>query len=354
LTIAANKGITNNTSIFLKIALSMNLPIIAIITKVDLVNSEDLYDLINNFKVILKAEKKGKNPLIAKNSDDIVTFSRNASEGILPIFLVSNKVGTGLDLFINFLNLLPERKKDGFEILNFKPDKLEVDEHQFDILETAVIDKKIIVAGILSKGMIYKGAQCKLGPDAQGNFKLVEILSIHCKKIEVKSVTKGQFCSLCLDPNVTEDMVRLGMVLLSYKSNPSSVTMFEAEIWSIDGSDRTLKYRWQPVLHLSHIRQSAKVKKEIDSKQLELIIPEDNKQSEKQNKENEENIEMEVKAENNLNGKVLDEEFTVYSDKVTKVIFEFMYCPEYVKEGEHLIIYENNYKIYGYVTKLIK
>lgn len=89
LVISADKGITNNTSIFLKIALSMNLPIVAIITKVDLINQDDLCDLLNNFKLILKTEKKGKNPLVAKNNDDIVTFSRNANEGILPIFLVS-------------------------------------------------------------------------------------------------------------------------------------------------------------------------------------------------------------------------------------------------------------------------
>lgn len=74
---------------FLKIALSMNLPIVTIITKIDLVTQDDLYDLLNNFKLILKAEKKGKNPLVAKNKDDIVTFSRNANEGILPIFLVN-------------------------------------------------------------------------------------------------------------------------------------------------------------------------------------------------------------------------------------------------------------------------
>ena len=73
---------------FLKLALEMNLPIITIITKIDLINEYDIYDLLDNFNFILKSLKKGKNPLIAKNKDDIVTFSRNLSEGILPIFLV--------------------------------------------------------------------------------------------------------------------------------------------------------------------------------------------------------------------------------------------------------------------------
>lgn len=336
----------------------MNLPIVALITKVDLINLDDLYDLLNNFKTILKSEKKGKNPLIAKNSDDIVTFSRNVSEGILPIFLISNKTGAGLDLFINFLNLLPERKKDCFDIVNSKNEKSEVDEHQFDILELAKIDGKVIVAGIISKGMIFKGAQCKMGPDSQGNFKLAEIISIHCKKIEVKSVTKGQFCSLCLDHNVTEGMVRPGMVLISYKCSPKAVTVFEADIWSIDGSDKTLKYSWQPVIHISHIRQAVKIKKKeecndelqsqkIDTEKIEEIITNSNEIKK-------ESVIEEVKNGKNLIIKFLEDEFSVSISKITKVTFEFMYCPEYIKEGEHLIIYENNFKIYGHVTKIIK
>ena len=39
--ISAASGITNNTVLFLKIALSLNIPVIVIITKIDLVNEED-------------------------------------------------------------------------------------------------------------------------------------------------------------------------------------------------------------------------------------------------------------------------------------------------------------------------
>lgn len=68
----------------------MNLPIVVIITKIDLINVDDIDNLLENFKCILKAEKKGKNPLVAKDKEDIVYFSRNINEGILPIFLVKN------------------------------------------------------------------------------------------------------------------------------------------------------------------------------------------------------------------------------------------------------------------------
>jgi elongation factor 1-alpha len=86
--IGADMGITNNTKTFLKIALSLNLPIITVITKIDMINEEDVYDIIEKFAYIYKSERKGFNPLIAKSIDDIVIFSRNLNEQILPIFLV--------------------------------------------------------------------------------------------------------------------------------------------------------------------------------------------------------------------------------------------------------------------------
>jgi elongation factor 1-alpha len=88
LVISADSGITKNSKMFLKFALEMNLPIITIITKIDIINEYDVYDLLDRFNYTLKSLKKGKNPLIAKSKDDIVTFSRNIKEGILPIFLV--------------------------------------------------------------------------------------------------------------------------------------------------------------------------------------------------------------------------------------------------------------------------
>jgi GTPase len=86
--IGADRGITNNTKTLLKIALTMNLPIITIITKIDMINEDDIHDIIDNFKCIYKSEKIAKNILVTKDITDIVTFSRTLKENILPVFLV--------------------------------------------------------------------------------------------------------------------------------------------------------------------------------------------------------------------------------------------------------------------------
>jgi elongation factor 1-alpha len=112
LVISASSGITNDTAIFLKMALVMDLPVLIIITKIDLLEEDDQSLFLNNLYYIIKAQKSKKNPLVAKNQEDIVLFSRSMIENIIPIFLVSNKTGKGLDLLINFLNVLPTKIPD--------------------------------------------------------------------------------------------------------------------------------------------------------------------------------------------------------------------------------------------------
>ncbi len=312
--ISADKGITNMTSDYLKIALSLGLPIVTIITKVDLIPEDDLSDLLNNFKCILKSQKKGKNPLLVQDKNDIVTFSRNITEGILPVFLISNKKGIGLDLFINFLNLMPDSQNQ----LSFENLSINEKETLFDVLEIIFAENKLILLGIVTKGVIVKECTYKLGPDPNGNFKNVQVTSIHCKKVEVKSAFQGQFCSICLDETVTKEYIRTGMVLLSSSCTSAACRRFEAEIWSIHGQGKKIKLSAQPLVHIPPIRQTVKIYKD-------------------QNWENCGNEELEV-----------------FEDKTIKIYFEFMYVPEYIREGSHLIIFDNNFKIFGYITNIIK
>ena len=174
-------------------------------------------------------------------------------------------------------------------------------------------ESQMIIAGIVNKGILCKGLQYKIGPDSNGNFRSVTLENIHCKRIEVKTASKGQFCSLLLDPSITKDMIRKGMVMLDFNTNPTVCRLFEVEVWSMDDNIK-IKYTAQPLINVSHIRQSVRIKK-LDNNE--------------------------------------EEEFIVYNDKTTKILFEFMYQPEYITEGSHLIINENNIKLYGYVTKII-
>lgn len=110
--ISASSGVTKETILFLKMAFAMELPVILIVTKIDLIAEEDQTLFLNNLNYIIKAQKLNKNALVAKSQEDIVMFSRIMKESIIPIFLISNKTGFGLNLFINFLNILPANIPD--------------------------------------------------------------------------------------------------------------------------------------------------------------------------------------------------------------------------------------------------
>ena len=49
------------------------------------------------------------------------------------------------------------------------------------------------------------------------------------------------------------------MVLVDPKSKPRATWTFSAEIWTFDGSTKIIKNNYQPVIHVGHIRQSAKI-----------------------------------------------------------------------------------------------
>lgn len=46
-------------------------------------------------------------------------------------------------------------------------------------------------------------------------------------------------------------------------------------------------------------------------------------------------------------------EFYIYPDKKTTMIFQFLYNPEYITVGNKIIINTDNFKAFGKITKLI-
>ena len=90
-------------------------------------NNEELDSMIQTFKTVVSSLKIKKIPLVMNTDDDIVLFSRNIQENIIPTFLVSNLDWKGLSLFKNFLSMLPtnhslinhnEIEKETFQVNN--------------------------------------------------------------------------------------------------------------------------------------------------------------------------------------------------------------------------------------------
>lgn len=140
---------------------------------------------------------------------------------------------------------------------------------------------------------------------------MVTVKAIHCKKIEVKKVFKGQYCTLEVDAK--ENEVRKGMVLVDTDLAKNACKIFEVELWNIsDKETKIIDNKTHFVISIGHIRQEAIVKTDKEES-ITILKPEEPQ----------------------------------------KLVLEFCFNSEFLKEGSHLLILDSNIKCYGVVKKLI-
>ena len=397
--ISANENITRKTENYLSFMYNVDVPVITIINKIDLISEEELKQFVKKYKETIKKLNSELNlqkiPKIIKNDEDVELFSRSMDEKeILVTFLVSTlKWEGGLTLFKNFLRSLP--KVNGIiynnDNLKQRQKELELEKMEFDIHEIIHKETNAILIGIVSSGKLRSNSKCYLGPDSNGNFKIVEVCNIFCKKVAVSYSYKGQYCSVCIKSlgkinTVTRENVKKGMSLLDIRMNPIASRLFEIEIWTIDETTKFLKNSYQPILNIKHIRQGVKIKNQDDIflflsdnkrlNELEKLIENDDinltnardkinklikNKKERIKKENDENLkddfikENNIKDEKNKNENISNNEIVIGpAEKKTKLVVEFLFNPEYISVGQNIIINDQNLKAYGIITKIFK
>ena len=411
--ISAKEPITKVTENLLRFIFNVDLPVITIISKIDLISDEELKKVVKTYKETINKLNlelnKQKIPLVMRDNDDVALFSSNMDEKeILVTFLVSSLTWEGgLTLFKNFLGVLPDLNKTSDKQ---KQKELELEKMEFDVHEIIYKESNVILVGIVSSGKLRIKSKCFLGPDINGNFKIVEVCDIHCKKVNVPYSYKGQYCSVSIKSigninTLTRDNVKKGMSLLDIRNTPIASRLFEIEIWTIDDTTKSFKRSYQPILNIKHVRQGVKIKNPdelflflSDNKKindLENIIEDDNinldnvkdklcnliekkkNRYENINKENNninkindnyinnnnitDNKNIKVMQSKNHQKEIKDELFSISdeitigpADKKTKLVVEFLFNPEYISVGQKIIINDQSLKACGVITKIFK
>ena len=411
--ISAKEPITKVTENLLRFIFNVDLPVITIISKIDLISDEELKKVVKTYKETINKLNlelnKQKIPLVMRDNDDVALFSSNMDEKeILVTFLVSSLTWEGgLTLFKNFLGVLPDLNKTSDKQ---KQKELELEKMEFDVHEIIYKESNVILVGIVSSGKLRIKSKCFLGPDINGNFKIVEVCDIHCKKVNVPYSYKGQYCSVSIKSigninTLTRDNVKKGMSLLDIRNTPIASRLFEIEIWTIDDTTKSFKRSYQPILNIKHVRQGVKIKNPdelflflSDNKKindLENIIEDDdinldnvkdklcnliekkknryeniNKENNNINKINDnyinnnnitDNKNIKVMQSKNHQKEIKDELFSISdeitigpADKKTKLVVEFLFNPEYISVGQKIIINDQSLKACGVITKIFK
>ncbi|PCG95697.1 Translation elongation/initiation factor/Ribosomal, beta-barrel [Penicillium occitanis (nom. inval.)] len=250
LMVAANNGLVGMSKEHLGIALALNVPVMVVITKIDICPPQILQQTITQLTRILKSPGARKIPIFIKDMDETVnTATQFVSQRICPIFQVSNVTGEGLDLVRTFLNILPHyghyNAQAPFEFL--------VNDH-FSVPFVGTV-----VSGVVKSGVVHAGDAVQIGPDSLGQFTSTVIKSIERKRIPVNVCSAGQSASFALK-RVRRREVRKGMVVMAKQENepPKVYREFVAEVLILSHAT-TIRPKYQAMLHVGAVSQTCAI-----------------------------------------------------------------------------------------------
>ncbi|RJE20968.1 GTP-binding protein 1 [Aspergillus sclerotialis] len=249
LMVAANNGLIGMSKEHLGIALALNVPVMVIITKIDICPPQILQETLTQLAKILKSPGARKIPIFVKDMEETInTATQFVSQRICPIFQVSNVTGENLELVRTFLNILPHRGQ-------YDPEG----PFEFLINDTfSVPHVGTVVSGVVKSGVIHAGDTVLVGPDSLGQFTTTAIKSIERKRIPVNACFAGQSGSFALK-RVRRKEVRKGMVVLKKLEQPPKVYReFVAEVLILSHAT-TIKRRYQAMLHVGAVSQTCSV-----------------------------------------------------------------------------------------------
>ncbi|KAJ6037018.1 hypothetical protein N7540_001297 [Penicillium herquei] len=249
LMVAANNGLIGMSREHLGIALALNVPVMVIVTKIDICPPQILQETLSQLSKILKSPGARKIPIFVKDMEETIsTAAQFVSQRICPIFQVSNVTGENLDLVRTFLNILPHRG-------HYDPDG----PFEFLINDTfSVPHVGTVVSGVVKSGVIHAGDSVVVGPDSLGQFTTTTIKTIERKRIPVNACFAGQSGSFALK-RVRRKEVRKGMVVLKKMDDPPKVHReFVAEVLILSHAT-TIKPKYQAMLHVGAVSQTCSV-----------------------------------------------------------------------------------------------
>jgi len=237
-----------------------------VVTKIDMTPPDVLKETVKQLFKILKSPAANKMPLIVASDAHVdQTLANNAmltGARICPIFLVSSVKGTNIDLLLRFIARLRPRCFDPSAGLLQREQPGAA--HEFDIDEVfQVTGVGVVVSGTVRAGTLALNQKLLLGPCPDGSFRHVLLKSIHMKRLPVDGVKMGDSCAIALRPfkrkdQFSRDEVRRGMVLVDSLDSLKPSKTFTAEVLVLT-HHTTIKPKYQPVLHIGNIRQTAVV-----------------------------------------------------------------------------------------------
>lgn len=224
----------------LNILLTLNLPFLIIINKIDLVSQAECSNLIQN----LRGHLKNKSLKMIENETDIENYFNDQKIDLLnsneitniPLIKLSCVTGQSIGIIYRFVNQFILQTRNVFDSLRYNGTRVS----PLDFLIQDVFyenEETCVLGGLLSNGQLNKNDRVLIGPISNDQFIECKILSIERYKTSLKSLKETESGSLeiefmnkenlnmqSLDMGKMKDKkIRKGMTIISMDTNLSTI-----------------------------------------------------------------------------------------------------------------------------------
>jgi elongation factor 1-alpha len=297
--VGANRGILPMTKQHFTLLLSMNIPIIILITRID-ITPKETYDMtvkqiekyckdviripaeiINNYFSEDNTKNDNDNNYNQEKLNRIINsfdLSSTMKQPFVPVISISNKTGYYVDFVKQFMSKLPPRNIWGLpennriinSFMTHMDQKFFIQKSITKPISTFYVDSiytppgiGIVVTGINRGEDLNVGDTIYIGP-INKEFKEIKIRSIHndCKQkvFTLKHHHRGTIAITGDKDYMTRQYIKRGMIIIRNKelAKTNLCFRFKAGI-TIFNHSSTLKTNYTPLLQIGNIRQSAKM-----------------------------------------------------------------------------------------------
>ena len=289
--IGANMGINKMTKEHLGLTISLKIPYIIVITKVDLCPENILQNTLSDLERICKTHVVGNKKLTLIDSDTINDINKIHNfdlEKIFPVILISNTTGKNIDILKNLLFNKMGGHQGGHPVppnplrpdvtvtygINSINDSIN-DSNNGVVNSTSenkntsivfiidsiynVIGSGTVVCGTLMRGTVHVNDRLLIGPFGH-NFRDITIKSIYNSVDEpITTLVQNEFGCLCIKGTrkfpVKKDIIRKNMIITNYNK---CYTRFIASVVVLH-HPTLIRVNYQPVIQCRNITQVARI-----------------------------------------------------------------------------------------------
>ena len=243
LVVAADQGPTHITREHLGIILAMELPVIVVMTKIDMVTEERIKNVRQEIFDLLKLV--GRIPYMVKTMENADFLTNNMNQHLVPVIKASPVTGEGLELLDRlFSNLkIPSHEEESQKPFMMYIDKI-----------YSVLGVGTVVSGTIRQGKIKKGEKLILGPSSSGDFLPVNVKTIEMHHYRKESAGVGEVVGISIT-GVEMDEIRRGMIICNHDYNPHVVREFYADV-AILVHPTTIKEGYECITHIETIAET--------------------------------------------------------------------------------------------------